>query len=111
MIPGMAGFNPAQMKSMMKQFGIKSEDLKAKKVIIELEDKKIIISEPQVTVIDLQGQRTFTVLGQEKIEELESREDIELIMQQTNCSEEQAKKALKESNGDLAKAIESLKKE
>lgn len=111
MIPGLGSFNPAQMKSMLKQFGIKTEDIHAKRVVFELEDRKIIIESPQVTAMNIQGQRTFTVMGKETIEAKESGEDVQLVMQQAGCSEKEALKALKENEGDLAKAIESLKKE
>ncbi len=115
MIPGLGGMNPAQMKAMMKQFGIKSDELDVKSVIIETNDgKKIIFDSPQVTAIDMKGQKTYTIAGESREEGTGttiSEEDIELVMDQTNCSHEDALSALEESNGDLAAAISSLKNE
>ncbi|MDO8627270.1 MAG: nascent polypeptide-associated complex protein, partial [Candidatus Diapherotrites archaeon] len=62
MFPGMAGMNPAQLKSMMKQLGIKSDDLKVNRVVFEMDDKNLFIAQPSVTTIEMQGQRTFQVL-------------------------------------------------
>lgn len=108
--------NPAQMKSIMKQFGIKSSELNAKKVIIELEGKKLIFEEPTVTEVDMNGQKTYTITGnplEEKSTNEEkqviSEEDIQLVARQANSSEEEARKALEEKEGDLAEAISSLK--
>jgi len=105
----MMPFNPAQMKKVMQQLGMKTEEIKAKKVVIELEDKRIIIEEPMVSAIELQGQKTYTILGKEKIEESFSAEDIELVMEQTKKSKEEAIKALKETQGNIAEAIMKLK--
>ena len=115
MIPGLGGINPAQMKSMMKQLGIKSEELDAKTVIIELNDgKKIVFDSPQVSAVDMKGSKTYTITGEGKETEGEesiSEEDIGLVQAQTECSEEEACAALEESNGDIAEAISKLKKE
>ncbi|MFH0970656.1 MAG: nascent polypeptide-associated complex protein [Candidatus Diapherotrites archaeon] len=116
MIPGLGGMNPAQMKAMMRQFGIKSEELDATKATIELVNgKKIVFDSPQITVVDMKGQKTYTLVG-EAIEEKEndstiSKEDIELVIAQTHVSEEKARDALEKSSGDIAEAIASLKEE
>ena len=48
----MKGMNPKQMQRMMKQLGIRMEELGGvKEVVIKLENKEIIIKEPGVTVI------------------------------------------------------------
>jgi nascent polypeptide-associated complex subunit alpha len=112
MFPGMGGMNPKQMQALMKQMGIKSEELPAEKVEIYSKNKKILIENPQITVIDMKGQKTFTIMGEvkeEKGEEELPEEDIELIMEQAKVSRDKAEKALKSSNGDLAEALESLK--
>ena len=107
MFPGK--IDPRQMKAMMSKLGIKTDEIQAKKVIIELDDKNIIIENPQISAMTMQGQKTYTIVGEERVEEKESQEDISLIMTQTNCTEEQAKQALKENENDIAKAIASLK--
>ena len=110
MFPGMGGMDPRKMKMMMKQLGIKNEDLNVKRVIFELEDKKLIIDEPQVSAIDMQGQKTYTVIGK-AIEESNGvpEEDIKMVAEQASVSEEEAKKALEETDGDIAEAISKLK--
>jgi len=108
MIPGL-GMNPAQMKRMMRQLGMKSQELNAKRVVFELEDGKIVIENPSVTSIEVQGQKTYTVLGEERRESSIPEEDIKMVAAQSGKSEEEARKALEECNGDLAEAIKKLK--
>jgi len=111
MFPGMGGMDPRKMKMMMKQLGIKNEELNVKKVIFELEDKKLIIDDPQVSAIDMQGQKTYTVIGNAREEAGEiPKEDIKMVAEQTSVSEEESKKALEENDGDIAEAINKLKK-
>ena len=108
MIPGL-GMNPAQMKRMMHKLGMKSQELNAKRVIFELEDGKIVVENPSVTSIEVHGQKTYTVLGEERRESSIPEEDIKMVASQSGKSEEEAKKALEECNGDLAEAIKKLK--
>jgi nascent polypeptide-associated complex subunit alpha len=108
--PGMGKINPKQMQSMMKQFGIKTEELNAKRVIFELENGRLVIEEPQVSAMTMQGQKTYTVMGKETTEESVSEDDIRMVSEQTNASTEEAKKALEETKGDIAAAILKLKK-
>jgi nascent polypeptide-associated complex subunit alpha len=103
-----AGINPRQMQGMMKKMGISQEEIPSEKVIIEKKDgNKIIINNPSVMKIKMQGQTSFQITGEESEELGISKEDIKTIMEKTNCSEEQAKNALK-STGDLAEAILKL---
>ncbi len=109
MFPG--GVNPKQMSQMMKRMGIKNEEIDAKEVIIVLNDgKKIKINEPQVQSIEMQGNKTFTIGGKISEENGVPEEDILLVSEQANCSKEEAKKVLEETNGDIAEAIMKLKK-
>ncbi|MDO8428023.1 MAG: nascent polypeptide-associated complex protein [Candidatus Diapherotrites archaeon] len=110
MIPGMGRMDPKQMQKMMQQLGIKSQEIPAVRVIIEQNGKKIIIEQPNVTAIEMQGQKTYTIMGKEKIEENLSEEDIVLVAEQANVSKEIARKALEENDQDIAKAITLLKK-
>jgi nascent polypeptide-associated complex subunit alpha len=106
-MPG--GMDPKKMQALMKQMGIKSEDIDAVKVTISSSDgKEIIISEPQVTKITMQGQTSFQIAGKVEVVEKASSDDIKLIMDQTGCSEEHAKAALEKSGGDIAQAIVSI---
>ena len=113
MFPGMGKMNPKQMQAMMKQFGIKSEELPAEKVIIEAKGKRIVIENPQINVVEMQGQKTYTVSGVEKMEAGTPgipEEDIAMVAEQAKVSKEKARKAIEETEGDIAAAIEKLKK-
>jgi len=107
------GLNPKKMQAVMKQMGIAQEEISASQVIIEKTDNsKIIIKNPSVIKIKMQGQETFQISG-EILEENSSlsfsEEDIKTVIEKTNCTEEQAKKTL-DSTGDLAEAILELSK-
>jgi len=102
MIPGI---DPKKMQAVMKQMGMSQQDIPSSKVIIEKEDgNRIIITNPEVVKIKMQGQESFQITGDTSDEESISNEDIQVIMEKTNCSEEEARKILQET-GDLAEAI------
>ncbi|MFW6040494.1 MAG: nascent polypeptide-associated complex protein [Thermoplasmatota archaeon] len=112
MIPGGRG-NSRQMKRMMKKLGMDTEDIDAEKVIIETSDKKLIIQDAQVVKMNVQGQTMFQVIGEPREEALEGEvlipdEDIKMVAERAGVSEEEAKKALEESDGELAEAIIKL---
>ncbi|MEM3506442.1 MAG: nascent polypeptide-associated complex protein [Candidatus Bathyarchaeia archaeon] len=100
---------------LMQRLGMQVKELEGViEVIIKKEDKKIIIEGPSVTFMKFQGQSIYQILGgkvrEESIEPIAKKyvameEDINLVMQQTGKSYEEAKKALEECEGDLAKAI------
>lgn len=98
--------NKKALEKAMKKMGVKQEEIAAREVIIKTDNKNLIIKNPSVTKVNMMGQESLQVVGE--IEEAFSEEDIKTIMEQTNSSLEQAKKAL-EKEGDLAKAIMSLK--
>ena len=104
----MFGINPKKMQAMMNQLGMKQEEIPVKRVIIEQEDKNIIIENPQVNKVEMQGQESFQVTGQAREESKISKEDIKQVMEKTGKSEKAAEQALKQANGDLAEAILSL---
>ncbi|MGD9276776.1 MAG: nascent polypeptide-associated complex protein [Candidatus Pacearchaeota archaeon] len=105
------GINPKKMQAVMKQMGIAQEEIDAVRVIIEKEDNsKIIIENPSVTKVKMQGQETFQIAGEISEVEAEvgiSEEDIQTIVEKTGCSEEEARETL-EKTGDLAEAIMEL---
>lgn len=107
----LGGVNPKQMQAMMKKMGISQNDIPAKRVIIEKVDgEKLIIDDPSVVKIKMQGQTSFQITGEERVETdvlADTSEDIKIIMEKTGCSEEQAKEAL-EKTGDLTDAIMEL---
>ena len=101
------GLNPKNMEKMMKQMGIKQEDIDADEVIIKSSSGNLVIKNPKVTKINMQGNETFQISGE--VHEEMNEDDIKTIMDQTKCSKKEAEEALIESNGDLAEAIMSLK--
>ena len=114
----MRGVNPRQMKQAMKRLGITTEDINGvEEVVIRTKDKEYVIKDAAVTVMDMQGQKTFQVIGEATVQARKAGEagkpeeaqmpdeDIELVMGQTGCPREQAVKALKECGGQPAEAI------
>lgn len=109
MLPGM---DPKQMAKMMKQMGIKSDELEATKVTIELKDgSRLVVFEPSVVQIDMQGQKSFQISGKVHEEQDAGEDDIKMVMEAAGCSREEAQNALRETNGDIAEAIIRLKGE
>lgn len=111
MFPGM---NPKQMEKVMRQMGIQSEQIDAEEVIIRTPEKDIVISNPNVTKVKMQGQETFQVVGEitERAKSAEpsmSDEDINMIMEQTGADEDSVRAKLEKNDGDIAKTILDLK--
>ncbi len=85
-------------------------------VYIEQEDGKIIIENPSVIKVNMQGQETFQISGditEEGIDENtednnQADKDIEMIMQKTGKSKEEATRALEKNDGDIASTILEL---
>jgi len=109
MFPG--GVNPKQMSQMMRQFGIKNQEISAKEVIITLENgSKIVFDKPQIQCIEMRGEKTYTIAGASKEVGGVPNEDIDMVAKEAGVSKEEAKNALAEANGDIAEAILKLKK-
>ena len=110
MMPGR--MNSRQMNQMMKRMGINIKEIEnVKKVVIQTDTKEYIINDPEVTIMDAQGQKTYQVTGRAQIKDLKEeipQGDIDLVAEQTGKSKEEAKKALKETKGDIAEAIMKL---
>jgi len=107
----LGGIDPKKMQAMMKQMGIKQEEIEALRVVIECSDKSIIIEPANVQKIVMQGQESFQITGEvreESIEEGINDEDISLVAEKTGKSPEDARNALEESKGDIAQAILKL---
>ena len=110
MIPGM---NPRQMRQAMKRMGIQQQDIPATEVVIRTAEKEIVILNPQVAKVNMMGQQTYQIVGEEHERSLDttptiSEEDVKTVMEQANVSEEEARKAVEASKGDLAEAIMNL---
>jgi len=103
--------DPKQLERMARQMGLKAEGIDAEEVIIRKADGDIIISEPQVTKVNMMGQETFQIVGtiREAPRSRFAPEDVRLVMEKTGATEENALNALEEE-GDIAAAILKLKK-
>ena len=107
--------NPREAKRMMQRMGMNMDSVPdVEQVIIKTSSKEIIIEQPEVAILEMQGQKIFQVAGgkvTEKVSEREaakfsvSEEDVKLVADQTGKSIDEARKALEECEGDLAKAI------
>jgi nascent polypeptide-associated complex subunit alpha len=104
--------NPREARRMMQRMGMNMDAVPdVEQVTIKTSSKEIIVEEPEVAVLEMQGQKIFQVTGgkiTEKVAERKStvpEEDVRLVADQTGKSLEEARKALEESEGDLAKAI------
>jgi nascent polypeptide-associated complex subunit alpha len=106
---------------MMAKMGVKMDELQdVSQVIIKTPSKDIIIEAPSVTLMTVQGQPIYQVMGGE-VSEVQPQaqstaqpsgpqdSDVQLVAQQAGKSADEARKALAESGGDLAKAILLLK--
>ncbi len=122
----MTRMDSRRARRMMKQMGMNMDELgDIKRVILQGDNKEIVIEGPQVTSINVQGTKMYQVAGGSETErKIQSagaveaapeeeplvlpEEDILLVAQQANVSIEKAKAALENSDGDLAQAIIKL---
>ncbi len=102
------------MKRMMKQMGIETEEIEGvEEVIIRTVSKEYVFRRADVTKTTIQGQETWQIVGEPEVEEKEGEvsipeEDIKLVAEKANVSEEEARKALEECDGEPAEAIVKL---
>jgi nascent polypeptide-associated complex subunit alpha len=101
-----------EAKRMMQRMGLSMGAIPdVEQVVIKTSSKEITIEEPEVAMMELQGQKIFQVTGGKMIEKAAEHrlvipdEDARLVADQTGKSLEEARKALEECEGDLAKAI------
>jgi len=104
--------NPREARRMMERMGLNMDAIPdVEQVMIKTAGKEIVIEEPEVAILQMQGQKIFQVTGGKITEKTLERktsvpeEDVRLVADQTGKSPEKARKALEESGGDLAKAI------
>jgi nascent polypeptide-associated complex subunit alpha len=112
MIPGM---NPRKMAQAMRRMGIQQTEIDATEVIIRTPGKELVISNPQVSKVNMMGQETIQIMGDIEERELSSapqisEDDIKTVMDQANVSEDEAREAIEKHDGDLAAAIMSFQK-
>jgi nascent polypeptide-associated complex subunit alpha len=106
--------NPRDARRMMQRMGMNMQGVDdVEEVIIRTPTKEIVIEAPEVAIVNVQGQKIFQVAGGQVSERTPKRktaakfseEDVQLVAGQTGKSLEQAKAALEECEGDLARAI------
>ena len=122
MFGGGGGLNPRKMKQMMSQMGIDLVEIDAEEVIIRTNEEELVFTDAEVQRMDAQGQQTYQIVGSpesrplgEGSSESESAsdseipdDDVEIVAARTGASEEDARAALEEADGDLAAAVEKL---
>ncbi|MGA7860453.1 MAG: nascent polypeptide-associated complex protein [Thermoplasmata archaeon] len=128
MMPG-GRVNERQMKMMMKRLGMTTEPVEnVEEVIIRTHDQEHVIKNPEVTLLTVQGVRTYQVVGDTTVRPRSAstpsadgeipataagpggppEEDIQLVMDQTSVSRADAISALESAGGAPAEAILSL---
>jgi len=124
MLPG-GGRNPREVQSMMRRMGMTTEPVPdVEEVIVRTATKEHVFRAPEVTILTVQGVRTYQVVGRPEIRPRGSapaaagtapaapaapagppEDDVRLVMEQANVSREEAIEALVSTNGAPAEAI------
>ena len=116
-----------QMQMMMKRLGMKTEEVPdVEEVIVRTRTKEHVFRQPEVTILTIQGVRTYQVVGAPEVRARGAtgptttgagaavaplppagppEEDIRLVMEQANVSHEEALEALVQAKGEPAEAI------
>ena len=99
------------MQGAMKKIGISQIPLDVHRVIFEMADRRLVIDEPSVIKIKMQGQESYQVTGEVKEESAKtfSKEDVKTVMEKTGKSEKEVIDFLEKNEGDIAFAIMELK--
>ncbi len=108
----MRRMTPRRARRFMERMGVKVKEVpNVQEVTIKTDSRELIIKDPEVTIMEVRGQKTFQIVGgsiTEKTLEVEGEipdEDVQLVANQTGKTLDEAREALKETGGDLAKAI------
>ncbi len=111
----MRRLSPREFRRLAERMGLQIGELEdVEEVVIKLRDKELVFENPRVTVMQVQNETLYQIIGvpverpfgkEEKVELEISEEDVQLVALQAGVSEEEARKALEEAGGDLAKAI------
>ncbi len=124
MIPG-GPRNPREMAQMMRRLGMTTESVPdVEEVIVRTRTKEHHFEKPEVTVLTVQGVRTYQIVGQPVVRPRSAgppaaaapaagpatpvgppEEDVRLVMEQANVSREEAVEALFQAKGEPAEAI------
>lgn len=114
------------MERQMRRMGVDFQQLEnVSEVLIRFPDREIVLPEPQVLMMQAQGDNIYQIVGQAEERSLTvstdmeegtpaasvqafTEEDVQLVATQANVSEEEAREALRAAEGNLAKAIITL---
>ena len=119
MIPG-GRVNPRQMRAAMKRMGVEAEEIgDVEEVVIKTAAKEYVFPSAQVSALSVQGQKVWQIIGEPIVRPRASAaaapprpaipdEDVKLVAERAGVSEDRARKALEESNGEPAEAIIKL---
>lgn len=124
MIPGGGGMDPRQLKKMMEQLGIEVEEFPdVQDITITTSEGTFKVEDPSVTKMSADGEETLQVqgkivqtegpkaIGEQDSSQVEldiTDEDIDLVVEQTGASRDEAVDALKANGGNPAEAIIAL---
>ena len=126
MLPG-GPHQQRQMQMMMRRMGVTTEPVDGVvEVLIRTKDKEHVFTAPEVTILTVQGVRTYQVVGEPIVRPLTGsspaapgagpapvaatpvgppEEDIRLVMEQAGVEREEALEALETTDGAPAEAI------
>jgi nascent polypeptide-associated complex subunit alpha len=129
MIPG-GMRNQRQMELAMRRLGMTTEPVEnVEEVVIRTRDTEHVLAAPEVTILTVQGVRTYQVVGTAVVRPRTAgaisgggpsaappvappagppEEDVRLVMEQANVGHEEAIDALTEADGQPAEAILQL---
>lgn len=112
MLPGISN---RQARRFLQKLGLQMKEMEGvKEVVLRMVDgRELVVESPMVYQLTSKELSILNVVGrltERKVEEevTLSEEDVELVMQQTGASRDEAIQALIESDGDLAEAILKL---
>jgi nascent polypeptide-associated complex subunit alpha len=122
--------NQRQMEMAMRRLGMTTEPIDdVEEVIIRTKDKEHVFQSPEVTILQVQGVKTYQVVGESTVRartagSLSSgtsaaaavpaapsgppEEDVRLVMEQANVDHGDAVAALADADGEPAEAILKL---
>ena len=100
-------------KELKERYGKEYKRTSIRTYLFRLEDKELVIPNAEVSLMNVMGQETYQVTGKAHEVAIDEElvipdEDIEMVANQANVSEDEAKAALEDTNGDLAEAILKL---
>ncbi len=122
MMPG-GRMNDRNVRMMMKRMGMTTEELDdVEEVIIRRRSEEVVLADPSVTVVTVQGVKTYQIAGEPVVRPRGSspapsaptapaaaaalpEEDIALVMGQAQVDRPTAEAALRETSGEPAEAI------